>query len=104
MAGVDEVRIDGHREPALPLCHIFILLLFTWYAHPTEVLPANLQLELLDRHNWSVVCRARRRVFEWIECFHNPQRRANQLDIPLEEAVARYPVRLPSMRRRSVRL
>lgn len=36
---------------------------------------ATLQLELLDRHHWSTREQLASAIFEWIECFYNPQRR-----------------------------
>jgi putative transposase len=36
---------------------------------------ATLQLELLDRHDWSTRQELAAAIFEWIECFYNPQRR-----------------------------
>lgn len=35
----------------------------------------TLQLELLDRHDWSTRDQLASAIFEWIECFYNPQRR-----------------------------
>ncbi len=35
----------------------------------------TLQLELLDRHEWSSRGQLASAIFEWIECFYNPARR-----------------------------
>ena len=35
----------------------------------------TLQLELLDRHHWASRQQLAAAIFEWIECFYNPQRR-----------------------------
>jgi putative transposase len=35
----------------------------------------TLQLELLDRHHWQSRQQLAAAIFEWIECFYNPQRR-----------------------------
>ncbi len=35
----------------------------------------TLQLELLDRHQWQTRQELASAIFEWIECFYNPQRR-----------------------------
>ena len=35
----------------------------------------TLQLELLDRRQWSSREELASAIFEWIECFYNPQRR-----------------------------
>jgi putative transposase len=41
----------------------------------------TLQLELLDRRTWTTRAELASAIFEWIECFYNPQRRHSSVEM-----------------------
>jgi putative transposase len=41
----------------------------------------TLQLELLDRNTWTTRAELASAIFEWIECFYNPQRRHSSVEM-----------------------